>query len=88
MRHEVLTLLSLRPELLSEIEDEGLVRADEQDRFSLEEVERLRIIRNLVDDLGVNMAGVEVILQMRQEIREVHELFDRVISELVARLPR
>lgn len=37
-------------------------------RFSDADVERIRFIKRLVDDLGVNLAGVEVILHLRQQL--------------------
>jgi MerR family transcriptional regulator, heat shock protein HspR len=39
-------------------------------QFSDADVERVRFIKRLVDDLGVNLAGVEVILHMRQQLME------------------
>jgi MerR family transcriptional regulator/heat shock protein HspR len=36
--------------------------------FSDDDIEQIRFIRRLVDDLGVNLAGVEVIIQMRQQL--------------------
>ena len=42
------------------------------------DVEQVRFIKRLVDDLGVNLAGVEVILRMRQQLlaaqREIESL--------------
>ena len=50
--------------------------------YSLEDVERLRRIKTLVDDLGVNLAGVEVIIRMAGRMaemeQEMHELRRRV----------
>ncbi|HNP73978.1 MAG TPA: helix-turn-helix transcriptional regulator [Kouleothrix sp.] len=44
-------------------------------RFSDEDVEQIRFIKRLVDDLGVNLAGVEVILHMRRQMVDLqHEL--------------
>lgn len=40
-------------------------------RFSDEDVEQIRFIKRLVDDLGVNLAGVEVIMHMRQQLLEI-----------------
>lgn len=42
-------------------------------RFSDQDVEQIRFIKRLVDDLGVNLAGVEVILHMRQQLIEVQQ---------------
>jgi MerR family transcriptional regulator/heat shock protein HspR len=47
-------------------------------RFSDDDVEQVRFIKRLVDDLGVNLAGVEVILHMRQQLLDVQ----RELSEL------
>ncbi len=37
-------------------------------RFSDADIERIRFIKRLVDELGVNLAGVEVILHLRQQL--------------------
>jgi MerR family transcriptional regulator/heat shock protein HspR len=50
--------------------------------YSQEDVERLRRIKTLMDDLGVNLAGVEVIMRMAGRMvemeREMEELRQRV----------
>ena len=42
-------------------------------RFSDADVERIRFIKRLVDDLGVNLAAVEVILHMREQLLATQE---------------
>jgi len=42
-------------------------------QFSAADIERIRFIKRLVDDLGVNLAGVEVILHMRQQLLEAQD---------------
>ncbi|MEE8373179.1 MAG: MerR family transcriptional regulator [Dehalococcoidia bacterium] len=46
--------------------------------YSSEDVERLRRIRTLMDDLGVNLAGVEVVMRMAERMarmeREIQAL--------------
>lgn len=39
--------------------------------YSLHDLERIRQIRRLIDDLGVNLAGVEVIMRLTDRIREL-----------------
>lgn len=46
--------------------------------YSVDDLERLRQIKTLVDDLGVNLAGVEVILRLTQRIAEM----ERRIQEM------
>ncbi|MBX0330712.1 MerR family transcriptional regulator [Oscillochloris sp. ZM17-4] len=36
--------------------------------FSDADIEQIRFIRRLVNELGVNLAGVEVIIQMRRQL--------------------
>ena len=42
-------------------------------RFCDEDIEQIRFIKRLVDELGVNLAGVEVIMHMRQQLLEVQQ---------------
>ena len=42
-------------------------------RYSPQDVEQIRFIKRLVDELGVNLAGVEVIMHMRQQLIEMQE---------------
>ncbi|NJN16281.1 MAG: MerR family transcriptional regulator [Oscillochloris sp.] len=42
--------------------------------YSDDDLEQIRFIRRLVDDLGVNLAGVEVILHMRRQLLETQAL--------------
>lgn len=37
-------------------------------RFSATDIEQIRFIKRLIDDLGVNLAGVEVIMRMRRQL--------------------
>jgi len=41
--------------------------------FSDADVEQIRFIKRLVDELGVNLAGVEVIMHMRQQLIEIQQ---------------
>src|SRR5512138_2809439 len=53
-------------------------------RFSDEDVEQIRFIKRLVDDLGVNLAGVEVILHMRQQLMEAQGELEALRREVEA----
>ena len=53
--------------------------------YSEQDVQRLRRIKRLMDDLGVNLAGAEVILRMRDRIEELeHQI--RLRDEEILRL--
>lgn len=50
--------------------------------YSPLDVEQLRRIKSLVDDLGVNLAGVEVIIHMANRMREMDKKIQTLESEL------
>jgi MerR family transcriptional regulator/heat shock protein HspR len=83
MEHALLTLedlastAGLHPELVATYVSYGLLEPDAEnpDLFPFSTVERLRCIVRLRRDLGVNLAGIAVILQMRDQIKALqHEL--------------
>jgi len=53
--------------------------------YSMEDIERLRRIKTLIDDLGVNLAGVEVIIRMSERMAEM-ERWMRIMELELRRL--
>ncbi|HDT14188.1 MAG TPA: MerR family transcriptional regulator [Candidatus Aminicenantes bacterium] len=85
----VAEMYGIHPQTLRLYEREGLLKPSRSEGntrlYSAEDLKRLEIILNLIRDLGVNLAGVEVILNMRAKIErieaEVNELLDFVQRE-------
>ncbi len=85
----VATMYGIHPQTLRLYEREGLLapsRSEGNTRlYSTEDLKRLELILNLIRELGVNLAGVEVILNMRAKIEqieaEVGQLLDYVQRE-------
>ena len=50
--------------------------------YSERDVVQLRRVKNLMDDMGVNLAGVEVILRMTQRISELQSHIEELESEV------
>ncbi len=50
--------------------------------YSPQDIERVQQIRRLVDELGVNLAGVEVIINMREQMERMQEDFERTVERL------
>ena len=79
------------PQTLRLYEREGLLKPSRTDGntrlYSDEDLERLETILSLTRDLGVNLAGVEIILNMRSRIEqmqgEVNEFMQYVKREMV-----
>jgi MerR family transcriptional regulator/heat shock protein HspR len=52
--------------------------------YSLQDLERVRQIRRLTDDMGVNLAGVEVIMRLTDRIRDLEHHIDDLEAEVRA----
>jgi MerR family transcriptional regulator/heat shock protein HspR len=50
--------------------------------YSLHDLERVRQIRRLTDDMGVNLAGVEVIMRLTDHIRSLEERIEELESDV------
>jgi len=50
--------------------------------FTATDREKIRLAKILVEDMGVNLAGVEVILRMRHTMFEMRKQFDTILEEL------
>jgi len=67
-------------------EREGLLKPSRSDGnvrlYTDEDVERLELILNLTRDLGVNLAGVEIILNMREKMDQMQREFNQFFEML------
>lgn len=52
-------------------------------QFALGQVDRVRVARILIEDMRVNLEGVDVVLNMREQMIEMQRQFDRVLKLLV-----
>ncbi len=88
----VAEMYNLHPQTLRMYEREGLLlpsRSEGNTRlYSEEDLQRLEVILSLTRDLGVNLAGIEIILNMRARMkemeREVQQLVEYMQGELAA----
>ncbi len=89
---EVQQQLQVDDEFLQLLEAEELIhlkRSSEGDVvISSEDVERVRVARTLTGDLDVNLAGVEVIMHMRDSAVAMQEQFSEILDALVDELRR
>ena len=85
----------IHPQTLRLYEREGLLtpsRSEGNTRlYTQEDLERLEVILSLTRELGVNLAGVEVVLNMRKRMgemqRELQEFIEYVEREIASRTP-
>jgi MerR family transcriptional regulator, heat shock protein HspR len=80
----------LHPQTLRLYEREGLLKPSRSEGntrlYTDEDLERLEIILKLTRDLGVNLAGVEIILNMREKMAEMQRQIEAFVSGLNAQI--
>lgn len=90
---EVCARLAIDEALLREVREEGLVEIkhatdDENEVMSADDAERLRLIALLMREMDVNMAGVEVILHLREDMLAMRRQFDEIMRAMVEEMRR
>ena len=76
----------IHPQTLRLYEREGLLKPSRSDGntrlYTEEDLERLDVILKLTRDLGVNLAGVEIILNMREKMAEMQNQIEQFVTSL------
>jgi MerR family transcriptional regulator, heat shock protein HspR len=83
-------LVGMHPQTLRIYEQKGLVRpkrtAGNTRLYSDLDLERLRLIQRLTSELGLNLAGVEQVLRLEDQLRRMQARFDRLEREMRERM--
>ncbi len=90
----VAEMYEIHPQTLRLYEREGLLRPSRSDGntrlYTDEDLERLEFILSLARDMGVNMAGIAIVLQMRERMeemnRQMQSFVDFVHTEMLTRI--
>jgi len=84
-------ILNIHPQTLRQYEREGLIKPSRTEGkmrlYSQRDIDRLKLILSLVRDLGVNLAGVEIILQLKEEIEELQREIE-LLKKQQGQIPR
>jgi MerR family transcriptional regulator/heat shock protein HspR len=79
-------LVGMHPQTLRIYEQKGLVRpkrtAGNTRLYSDADVERLRLVNRLTTELGLNLAGVERVLHLEDELQRLHRRLERMEQEM------
>ncbi len=91
--HEIIEYIGCDEEFVDLIEREALIFSEKalntgERKYPEDQVDRIRVIKNLMDDLEVNLAGVEVILEMRENMMRMQEMFDQIMEILHSELKK
>ena len=80
----VADMLKVHPQTLRFYEKKGLVRPSRTEgqtrMYSEDDVEEIARLLRLTRDLGVNLAGVEVIIKMRRRMLDMHKQIDDLLA--------
>lgn len=80
----VAEMYGVHPQTLRLYEREGLLQPSRTEGntrlYTEEDVERLEFILNLARDLGVNIAGIAIILQMRERMEEMNRQMQNFVE--------
>jgi MerR family transcriptional regulator/heat shock protein HspR len=83
-------ILGVHPQTLRLYEREGLVEPQRSGGkirlYSERDIDRVRSIMRLTNDLGVNLAGAEAILNMREHMLQLHREMDQLRRQMEAEL--
>jgi MerR family transcriptional regulator/heat shock protein HspR len=81
-------LVGMHPQTLRIYENKGLIRpkrtAGNTRLYSEADIQRLQLIQQLTNDLGLNLAGVEQVLQLQDEVERMSRQLDRMQREMRA----
>lgn len=82
----VAKVLSIHPQTLRQYEREGLVEPSrtggKMRLYSEKDLDRIKMILRLTRDLGVNLAGVDVILRLKEQLEEYENIIDELKMNL------
>jgi MerR family transcriptional regulator/heat shock protein HspR len=79
-------IVGMHPQTLRIYENKGLIRpkrtAGNTRLYSEADIQRLQLIQQLTNDLGLNLAGVEQVLQLQDEVERMTRQLDRMQREM------
>jgi MerR family transcriptional regulator/heat shock protein HspR len=82
----VAEMLELHPQTLRLYERKGLIRPSRTTGrtrlYSAEDVEEIRLILRLGRELGVNLAGIEIILKMRRQMQTMQQELEAMATDV------
>jgi len=82
----VAQILNIHPQTLRQYEREGLIKPSRTNGkirlYSQEDIDQIKSVLNLTRDLGINLAGVDVILKLNKKIQKLED----VIKEYKSRI--
>ncbi len=88
---EVVSLCGVDEDFVLRLEREQLVAPvveNEEKLYPPEQVERVRVARLLIEEMGVNLEGAEVALHMREQMIAMQRQFNEILRRLCEELKK
>ena len=88
---EVIKTCKVEKEFILQLERESVIHPIKQRRRKLypaDQVDRIRIANLLIQEMGVNFEGAEVVLHMREQMIAMHRQFNEVLRRLSEEMKR
>jgi MerR family transcriptional regulator, heat shock protein HspR len=90
---EIIETFQVSEELLIDLEREEILCPEcaingSSKQFSSDELEKLRLARMLIEDMDVNIPGVEIILRMREDMIHMRQQFDEILEDIAEEIKR
>jgi len=84
---EVLEAFQVQERFIDDLEKEEIIcptclQGHSTRYYSVHELDKLRLAKILIEDMDVNMPGVEVILRLRQNMIQMRKQFDDILEDL------
>ncbi|HPA83514.1 MAG TPA: chaperone modulator CbpM [Deltaproteobacteria bacterium] len=90
---EVVEILNIDEEFIAALQREDIItlmRDDSRGENLLrrQEIDKIRVAKVLIEDMDINLPGVEVILGMRQNMIDMRRQFDDILKDLADEIRR
>ncbi len=90
-QREVIKILHIEQKLLEKLEEEDVICPAKKEEngerlYSATQIEHLRIVRILMEEMNVNIPGIDIILRMRQELLDMRNQFDKILEDLAVKI--
>jgi DNA-binding transcriptional MerR regulator len=82
---EVIEICCVDEDFVLRLEQESLITPivqESQKLYSLEQVDRIRVARLLIEEMGVNLEGAEVALNLREQMIAMQRQFNELLRRL------
>jgi MerR family transcriptional regulator/heat shock protein HspR len=88
---EIVNRFQVDQDLIEELEKEEIICSICPEgytvrHYSAPDMDKVRIARILMEDMDVNMPGVEIILRMRQSMIEMRNQFDAILEDMALQI--